>query len=741
MSWVATGVILLNLPLSALRSAAYPGAYVPGFAAGVLALLALLTAWSFAACVRGRSADVPLGGIVAISCLALAAHAWTIGPQPVAYPPLLHVLGGGMVISAMVGVRLSLVIIPLFAAGVAVIRAPDLGGGAAALEATLLAVSGLVGAACVDLFQRASRTVNRTVEATWLLAEDSARAARRASERERWDGLVHDKVLGALRIAGRSGGGAVPSAARDLAGQALAAFRGDWDHADSSTAQWRRHAGQLGLHATIDVDGEIPDRDVRDAVVAAAEELLSNVSRHSGQDQVRITGRLGESGQIVVADSGRGFAPGRTPPGTGLATSVIARMRSVGGRAEIRSAPGRGTRVVLRWVPASVTPASEEPEWQLRTFAPMMALGAVVLVINVVRGYGQWSAVATPSVSVLVIAAIVAVTGTATFLRPTASNWRPLVATVAVCVLVPALATPDGAPLDWRYWYLGALTPAIAAIAYRFRPGAGVSTALGAWLTVTAVDMLAGRPFWASLAGTVTVLVATSIGASFMRRGMDDAWRRANDAAREATRIRMAIADEAERERIAATRVAALDAAVGPELRSIAEGGTLSAEQARDLLVLESAVRDYLAAPDLLDGDLVSALAAARARGVVVDVVAREPAAGSRGDGDGAAGFADGDTAGDADGAAAAEPYRVALATLLPAAPPGTRVRVTWDPRGSAGRGTVSAVGENVGLALARVIDHLRERPDLDVSQDEDALLVMLSPVLATPAGRPAPES
>ncbi|MFF5938524.1 sensor histidine kinase [Streptomyces sp. NPDC012508] len=95
------------------------------------------------------------------------------------------------------------------------------------------------------------------------------------------------------------------------------------------------------------------------ALTAAATEALNNVRRHAGTSAAYLTA-IGRDGGITVTvvDRGRGFdaeaalTGGRgtaTATGTGLRRSVRARMREIGGAAEVDSAPGEGTRVELRW--------------------------------------------------------------------------------------------------------------------------------------------------------------------------------------------------------------------------------------------------------------------------------------------------------------------------------------------------------------------------------------------------------
>lgn len=53
---------------------------------------------------------------------------------------------------------------------------------------------------------------------------------------------------------------------------------------------------------------------------------------------------------VEVTDDGPGFDPAGVPPHRyGLRESIRGRMAAVGGRAEVRSAPGAGTTIRLEW--------------------------------------------------------------------------------------------------------------------------------------------------------------------------------------------------------------------------------------------------------------------------------------------------------------------------------------------------------------------------------------------------------
>jgi signal transduction histidine kinase len=81
-------------------------------------------------------------------------------------------------------------------------------------------------------------------------------------------------------------------------------------------------------------------------VVQLAREALSNVSRHAQATTCRVSlYRDGATVVLEVDDDGRGFDPARTrPSGQGL-RNLGARAQALGGRVEIDSRPGEGTRV------------------------------------------------------------------------------------------------------------------------------------------------------------------------------------------------------------------------------------------------------------------------------------------------------------------------------------------------------------------------------------------------------------
>lgn len=88
-----------------------------------------------------------------------------------------------------------------------------------------------------------------------------------------------------------------------------------------------------------------------DALRNGVREALSNVQRHAaaGSTTVRAVA-LPDRLEVTVRDDGNGFDPTGTSGGFGIRQSIVARLEEVGGGAEIRSRPQRGT-LVRMWVP------------------------------------------------------------------------------------------------------------------------------------------------------------------------------------------------------------------------------------------------------------------------------------------------------------------------------------------------------------------------------------------------------
>jgi PAS domain S-box-containing protein len=120
----------------------------------------------------------------------------------------------------------------------------------------------------------------------------------------------------------------------------------------AAAAEWLAEdmGRQFGLHVSVSDDGlhESLPFEVREGLFRSLRELLINVARHAGTEKAHVTlAREGDALTITVEDGGIGFEFGRGGSvGFGL-VSMRDRMQALGGRLEIDSKVGAGTRARL----------------------------------------------------------------------------------------------------------------------------------------------------------------------------------------------------------------------------------------------------------------------------------------------------------------------------------------------------------------------------------------------------------
>lgn len=106
---------------------------------------------------------------------------------------------------------------------------------------------------------------------------------------------------------------------------------------------------RYGLQVTVeDQAGNCPlAEETRISVFRSLRELLMNVTKHAHTDKARVhLAREDRFARITVEDKGVGFEPTASAGGYGL-FSISERLAHLGGRMELQSSPGAGTRVVL----------------------------------------------------------------------------------------------------------------------------------------------------------------------------------------------------------------------------------------------------------------------------------------------------------------------------------------------------------------------------------------------------------
>jgi signal transduction histidine kinase len=190
------------------------------------------------------------------------------------------------------------------------------------------------------------------------LAETAASGERRRIARDLHDGLAQDLafIVGQMRsLVGTSGEdspfaklAAASERALDESRTAINALSRDQDDPlDVVLAQAAEDvAGRTGAQIRFDLAlGITVEPDLREDLARIVREAVSNAARHGEATTVTVTLSGAGGIRVTIADDGRGFDPAAPRRrGFGL-TSMRERAEVRGGTLEIRSQPGRGTRV------------------------------------------------------------------------------------------------------------------------------------------------------------------------------------------------------------------------------------------------------------------------------------------------------------------------------------------------------------------------------------------------------------
>jgi signal transduction histidine kinase len=203
--------------------------------------------------------------------------------------------------------------------------------------------------------------LRRAERAAYAQEAARAQAAADAGEQRAMARIVHDEVLASLTIA-MHGEEAPSGHLRAMARGALSAGAGDAMAAASMEPLTARVAASIIRQAvesahpdaaiTVSAAAVSAPRPAVTAIAAAAAEASRNAARHAAGAPVRARIEIDERGiRTTIADGGPGFDEQRIPQQrAGVRESILGRLDALeGGRAEIVSEPGSGTRVELTW--------------------------------------------------------------------------------------------------------------------------------------------------------------------------------------------------------------------------------------------------------------------------------------------------------------------------------------------------------------------------------------------------------
>lgn len=215
----------------------------------------------------------------------------------------------------------------------------------------------------INLVRRGAKGADEANTKAIESAIEQARIDAVERERQRLDALIHDRVLNALLVAAKAqsvedqkGAVQLAQAAIKTLQEALAEPRLTPEVTTLGLFRALRNSA-LKLLPVIEVRTSAGGAEEISAIEAqvitqATLQAIDNAARHSAATEFRLILNSPAPGaiEIIVQDNGAGFRIERLPKDRlGLRTSVIARMESIGGSADIRTAPGAGTEIILRW--------------------------------------------------------------------------------------------------------------------------------------------------------------------------------------------------------------------------------------------------------------------------------------------------------------------------------------------------------------------------------------------------------
>lgn len=365
---VSSGIVGAAVALAGMAPPAKP-ALVVAASVGVLLWSGLFALWVLR---RGPTPALFYLDILVVIALLLL-HPWLVPEQVRAVSAgtgWVDIVAGVGVLIVQFGLRQPIGL----AAGLLIAVVYAIGDGqigevpiSQALEAPLhLAVAAVINAGLMTMFRRATGSADAALaEVAAQRREAIVRAAIRSDERDHQRRL-HDTVLATLTMVHTGGVASDSVALRERAGTDLALIERMREGPQQATGgagpmvrldlMLRFTAASpapsgVPLDVSLDVSPiELPS-EVADAIAQCVVEALTNVARHAGTGEADLAGHPeGEGASITVKDNGVGFDPTTVPAHRrGLRESIDGRMRSVGGSANIRSGPGSGTQIVLRW--------------------------------------------------------------------------------------------------------------------------------------------------------------------------------------------------------------------------------------------------------------------------------------------------------------------------------------------------------------------------------------------------------
>lgn len=576
---VALCIALTAYGNSLISAHQLPGQYPPAFQMAALVGLGVALAIGAVEVVFRRAPRVGVWAFTGLSVAIAAVHPLAYrGAGTPDYPPLFHAVSMGFMAMAVVGNRTMTALADLaFVPWSFAIRVDGVGMALALLEGVLWAIqfpmvyvgSQLVGRAIADAEARA--------EVLATARHDELRAAQRAFEQERWNGLIHDKILGCLRLCFRQPtDSTITSAARDLAAEAASILAESHPETDDLPIKNQLEAicERLSLKARIDIHESDANPMVASAFVSASESALSNVALHAETSEVNIWGHVfADHAHVDITDNGKGFTTESVDARRiGVSHGIVRRIHSVGGVAVVTSAPGAGTQIQLSWHLAS--PKATVLAWRQRIFLIMIIFGSLTLLAQL--GIGVLFLSRFDPLWVQIVALVLTPCAAyALVLLPMGRLWGAVVGlTIAIpCSLTVALTAP--VPDDMPLWFIGVSAPAIAVMSFRYRAWLGPAVVCLQFVVMVLVFWVRGDTPWLVLVTSFMSLALTAVAVAGARIALDWESRRIMLDHDAQTAMMTSLIAAEERRRESSRQIAALAADLPPLLELLTEPSTI----------------------------------------------------------------------------------------------------------------------------------------------------------------------
>lgn len=480
--------------------------------------------------------------------------------------------------------------------------------------------------------------------------QEDALAARRAVvlARRSANAFVHDDILSALipaatgRVDGERAARAAVEAIAALSDAGAAAWTAPPATAREMSAALERMAAsfpvRIDVRTRIDGETDLPPAVAR-ALLLAARQAVANSVRHADptgrgvRRSIALDCRDGAL-SIRVEDDGVGFAASARSDRLGITDSIERRGADAGVRVEIRSAPGEGAAVVLRWEPAEPVGGGEEPAERTgcgaggatgAVFLPVMETPSARTIVLIIVAFHlgsvllHWSEYritwVSPACFLLLAACTWLLVRRWSGVMPMSAAWAVAVAVGAANGAQFAVIVSRPSP-GWDHWTAGAGTFLACGLVLRGR-------GRQAWAAMAL--MVAGTTAWTLATGGSLLVVGAYNGGHVLTLALwsltamwsDRAYRAIGFQQRRLQSLRAQRRAEEETERVLMEARASVARRALPVLREIASGVIDEGIRTRARL-LEAELRDEIRAACFTGTAVVGAARRARARGVDV---------------------------------------------------------------------------------------------------------------------------